>query len=142
MAVVAHSMTGIVNVTKPDDIEAANDVIHDCFFSVEDISFDSEASVLSFKFHRPMPSGRLALRDFVYSSKTKPMREYMLIIRNVKSYSIEDTEKVGTYDFDVLEFDPSTHRISIRTNIPIAITVVVRDLDIWIEEQGGRTTDS
>jgi hypothetical protein len=63
-----------------------------------------------------------------------PAREYVLIIRNVKSYSIQDTEKVGTYDFDVLEFDPSTHRLRVRTNIPITISVVVRDLDIWIEE--------
>ena len=69
----------------------------------------------------------------------------MLSIRNVKSYSIHDTEKVGLYDFNILEFDPSTHRISVRTNIPIGISVAVRDLDIWIEElasDGGRASKS
>jgi hypothetical protein len=127
-------MTEIINVKKPGDIRAANDIIHDSFFDVDDITFNSQTSVLSFKFRRPIPSKRLALTDFVYSSRTKPAHEYMLIIRNVESYSIRDTEKVGTYDFDVLEFDPSTRRISIRTNIPIGISIVVRDLDIWVEE--------
>lgn len=137
-------MPEIINVKKPEDIRAANDIIHDCYFDVDDVAFDSQAAILSFKFRRPIPSKGLALRDFVSSSRTKPARPYMLIIRNVQSYSIQDTEKVGAYDFDVLEFDPSTHRISVRTNIPIAITIVVRDLDIWIEElapEGGRAVN-
>jgi hypothetical protein len=123
----------ILRAKRTDEIEAINDLIHDAFFDVDDIAFDSQASILSFKFDLPtLPSG-LGLKEFIYSSKTSPGVECLLKIYNVEKYSIDDTEKVGRYDFNIIEFDAPARVVYIRTNIPIGIQILVSELEISLE---------
>jgi hypothetical protein len=126
-------VTKILTAKRTDELEAINDLIHDSFFEVDDISFDSQASTLSFKFELPtLPSG-LGLKQFIYSSKTSPGVECLLTIHKVLKYIIEDTEKVGRYDFNIIEFDAPAKIVRIRTNIPIGIQMLVSELEISLE---------
>jgi hypothetical protein len=126
-------VTKIITAKRTDDLEAINDLIHDSFFEVDDITFDSQASILNFKFELPtLPSGR-GLKEFIYSSKTSPGVECLLKIHNVEKYSIDDTEKVGRYDFNIIEFDAPARVVCIRTNIPIGIRILVSELEISLE---------
>lgn len=123
-----------MTIAGPEELHLVHDIIHDCFFDVDDIRFDSEQSTLTFRFRRPISSDRIKLKDFVYTSKSRPTVECFLTIYNVKSYSISDTENVGTYDFNVLDFDPLKHCLTIGTNVPIDIKLEVRDFRISVEQ--------
>jgi hypothetical protein len=123
----------ILTAKRTDEVGAVNDLIHDSFFNVDDIVFDSQTSILSFKFELPtLPSG-LGLKVFIYSSKASPGVECVLKIHNVEKYSIDDTEKVGRYDFNIIEFDALARVVYIRTNIPIGIRILVSELEISLE---------
>jgi hypothetical protein len=126
------NMPAFLKITSPDGLGSVHDMIHDCFFDVEDISFDPTTSVLSFRFRRPA-SGH-SWSNFVAGSTTSPAIAYYLRIHHVESYSINDTRKIGTYDFNVLKYNTSTRCITVLTNIPIDIQIIVRDFELSVEQ--------
>lgn len=132
MAVVI-AMTN-VKINKPEQLDVINDIIHDCYFKISDVVFDSESSTMTFKFRRPVATQGVRLRDFVYRSKTRPTTECLLRIYRVEGYSVEDAEGVEIYDFDVLEFDSSTSSIRVKTNIPIDSNLAVLGCEISVEQ--------
>jgi hypothetical protein len=62
-----------------------------------------------------------------------PAIECFLRIFHVKSYRINDTQKVGTYDFNVLKYDPREKCIVVLTGIPIDIRVCVEQFEVSVE---------
>lgn len=65
-----------------------------------------------------------------------PLVECFLIFRHVKSYSVEDTGQVGSYDFTSLDYDPRRKRITIVTGIPIDIKLTVDAFEVSVRETG------
>ncbi len=78
------------------DTESLIDLIHDMFFDIDDIWFDSKVSVLKFKL------GNLAKKSFFLKEIDY---SYQVIVKGVNGYILKDTEKVGYYDINTLEFD-------------------------------------
>ncbi len=122
-----------LKINNPKELDAVHDLIHDCYFDVDDVAFDASSSVLSFRFRRVATRGKYGWKAFISTSKMSPAIECYLRFHHVESYSIKDTQKVGTYDFDVLAYDPSTKCIAVRTNVPIDIRIFVRDFEISVE---------
>jgi hypothetical protein len=126
-------MAKFLKITDPHDLDAVHDIIHDCYFDVGDIALDSSASVLSFRFRRLVTRGRHGWKDFFSTSRMSPAIECFLRIFHVKSYRINDTQKVGTYDFNVLKYDPREKCIVVLTGIPIDIRVCVEQFEVSVE---------
>jgi len=124
-----------IRINSPDQLGAVHDLIHDCFFDLDDIVFDPPPGVLSFRFRRPLSNKKgLRLSDFISRSKDLPAQECFLRIHHVRSYSIDDKEKVGSYDFNVLDYNPKASCIFIRTGIPVDIRVAVSGFEVSVEE--------
>jgi hypothetical protein len=127
------NMAKLLKITDPHDLNAVHDVIHDCYFDVGDIAFDSSSAVLSFRFRRLVTRGKHGWKDFFSTSKMTPAMECFLKIFHVNSYRINDTQNVGTYDFNVLKYNPREKCIAVLTGIPIDIRVFVERLEVSVE---------
>ncbi len=63
-------MIRITRIQDPKELRFIHDLIHDCFFDVDDLVFDKATGVLSFGFVRPMPQNRLlGLENFFNTGK-------------------------------------------------------------------------
>lgn len=121
-------------IKDPDQIPAVLDVIHDCWFNIDDILFNPETSVLSIKFKREMTNrSRVIKKLWVLKKIEMPLVECFLKFHHVKSYTIKDTEQVGFYNFTDLEYEPETRLLSIITGVPINIEIVVENFEICVE---------
>lgn len=122
-------------IKDPRRIPAVLDLIHDCWFDVDDILYDPATLTLSIRFGREMPErSRVVERGLLLSRKEVPVAECFLKIHHVADYSVRDTERVGAYDFNEIEYDPGLKRIRITTGVPIDIEVRVNKFEIEVEE--------
>jgi hypothetical protein len=122
-----------LSINDPADLHAINDLIHDCYFDIEEIAFDRSSSVLSFRFRRLITKGKLWWRDIISASKMRPATEGFLRIHHVDSYSVDDTQKLGTNSFNVLTYDLSAKRVLVQGNVPMNITIFVHQFEISVE---------
>lgn len=124
-----------ISIQDPRQIPVILDLIHDCWFDVDDIICDRETSILSIKFKREMGDRRRVLKNFWLVKKLEvPLIECFLKFYHVKSYRIRDTEHVGIYDFNELKYDHHLKRIDIITGVPIDIKIYVEMFEISVEE--------
>lgn len=127
-------MSARICIENPNEIPVILDEIHDCWFDVEDILLDSKTSILSIKFKREaIDKRRTSSRGWVLKKVEIPFVHCLLKIYHVKHYSINDTEGVGTYDFNELRFDPKLKRMCITTGVPIDIEIMVENFEVCVE---------
>lgn len=127
------NMATHLSINNPKDLHAVHDLIHDCYFDVDEIAFDQSSAVLSFRFRRLVTKGKFWWRDIISTSKMRPAIEGFLRIHHVTSYSVDDTKKLGTNSFDVLTYDPSAKCILVRGNVPMDIRVLVQQFEVSVE---------
>jgi len=133
--------------TNPGEISDLADLIHDCPFNLDDISFDQRSSVLSIRFGRDLANRAQVLSENWFRSKREfPLAECFLRIRNVQSYSLNDMVNIGTYLMTDIEFDRHLGRVSVISAQPLHIHVNVTDFEIIVEETdqiaGSRTVST
>jgi hypothetical protein len=127
-------MSDRTTIKDPGQIPVILDVIHDCWFDVDDLLFNPETSILSIKFRREIWDQRRLLKKIWLWKKVEiPIFECFLKFHHVKSYTVNDTERVGMYDFNELEYDPKSQRISITTGVPIDVEIMVENFEICVE---------
>ncbi|MBI5365428.1 MAG: hypothetical protein HZA54_00200 [Planctomycetes bacterium] len=126
-------MTALAVVTDPKHLPKIVHLIHDCWFGVEDIRFDSDRQVMAIPFSR----GSRRLGDSGYGrSRTLPPPDCVLKVHHVVGHSVIDHELVGFYDFTELTYNSGDRRIDVRTGIPIAIHAVVDSFEVSVEQLG------
>lgn len=126
-------------VDHPDDLSSVSDVIHDCWFDKNEMSFDPDSSILAIKFARELPKQRRVLRSYLLLKKVQiPVAEYVLRIHYVDTYRVSDTAGVGRYDFNKLRYDPAVGEISVLTGVPIEIKVRITKFRIDVQDTGRR----
>ena len=127
--------TTMASIKDARHIPQILDIIHDCWFDADGIRFEAATSTLSIKFRRESTdsSRHIPVKGFLKKVKI-PMMEYVLKIHHVKDYAIDDTEKVGLYDFDELEYDPKLKLVRITGGVPIKIEISVDALEVSVEE--------
>jgi hypothetical protein len=142
-------MAMVLTIESPKDLDAINDLLHDRWFSKDDIVFNhGDASlVIRFRGEASDKTSTTGRRSFPKRDK-RPFVEWILKIRNVQTYSIVDTAEIGQYDFNELVYDESTRTVTITSGFPFQIIVAVKDLAITVEEtakvlaQNGKTSSS
>ena len=124
-------------VKDPNRIPSIDDVIHDAWFDVSDIEFDSKASVLHIEFERELKDKSTVVEKTMFVKKIEvPLVQCFLNIHHVESYKIDDTERVGRYDFTNLAYNSDLRCISILTATPIGIEIKVSDFEVSVVETG------
>lgn len=102
------------------DMALITDAIHDRWFDPDRIVFHQQQSALEFPFTR-----RRWRAD-------PPEVACCLRIDHVESYEIDDSERVGGYDFNKLVYDSEKREIRVLTGVPIDIRVKVKRLGVRV----------
>jgi len=124
-------------VTNPRDLKTVTRRIHDHWFDVADVSNDSARRVLRVKFRRPSETGERTIRRVLFFRRVRvPVTEWWLEIRKVESHTIRETERIGRYDFNELQFSEPDRILSVKTGVPLVFQVVVSELDIAVGDTG------
>jgi len=124
-----------ISIKDPEQIPLICDVIHDAWFDVSNIEFDSNTSVLSIEFERELTDESTVVeKTWMMEKREVPLVQCFLNIFHVESYEIDDTERVGSYDFTTLEYNSVLRSISIITGTPIGIEIKVRDFEVSVVE--------
>ena len=124
-----------ISINDPNQIPIICDVIHDSWFDVSNIKFDSNTSVLSIEFARKLLDKSAVVEKKWFVEKTEvPLVQCFLNIHHVASYKIDDSERVGCYDFTTLEYNSDLRCISIITGTPISIEIQVKDFEVSVVE--------
>jgi hypothetical protein len=102
-----------------------NDLIHDTWFDVDAIALNTRDNtvVIPIRTRKERVSGKAA-------SNQQELALNCLQIHNVIELEIEDTERVGIYDFNELVFEPHSKLVTITTGVPLHLRIKVSDLDI------------
>ena len=124
-----------ISIEDPNQIPTICDVIHDSWIDVSNIEFDSNTSVLSIEFDRALKDKSTVVEKNWFVEKIEvPLVQCFLNIHHVESYKIDDSERVGSYDFTNLEYNSDLRCISIITGTPISIEIKVRDFEVSVVE--------
>ena len=124
-----------ISIKDPNQIPAIRDAIHDSWFDVSNIEFDSNTSVLSIEFERELKDKSTVVEKNWFVEKIEaPLVQCFLNVYHVESYKIDDPERVGSYDFTTLEYNSDLRCISIITGTPICIEIKVRDFEVSVVE--------
>lgn len=103
------------------------DLIHDRWFDIAGVVLDEATRTLRIPFD-PIA------RALASSAQLAPERSQVLEIRRARALQVDDTERVGRYDFDALEWNRETHTVTVRTGVPVTIRVEVDELDVAVLE--------
>jgi hypothetical protein len=124
-----------LTITEPADLRAINDIIHDCWFDTNVVELDRHASVLLVPFERgAWEKATMLGYSWLGKKHHVPTVVCYLRIEHVEEHVLEDTQGIGRYDFNVLEYEPREHRIYIKTNIPMRFEVTVKAFTVTVEQ--------
>lgn len=92
-----------------------NDLIHDRWFDVEEVTFDEGTGYVRVPF--------------------KP--DWVLEVSDVESCQIEEPEGVGSYDFNELIYSEGSGTLLVSTGVPLVFQMRVSALDVSLSELSG-----
>ena len=121
-------MTILARAKDRDQLAEMTDVIHDRWIDLDTFRFDKGSRRVTFdlieeeEYYRARKGGR-----FVIDAKQK------LIIENAISMNIEDTERIGRYDLNRIEFDEDAGILRLLTNVPLVAEIRVSSIDVFVE---------
>lgn len=102
------------------------------WFNVDQVSLDQATRVL--RVPLTDESSKQNLLAFRSPALEKP-RQRLLEIHAVLSYTLHESEGVGSYDVNRISFDEGSNLIEIRCGIPLRFQVCVAELDIRLKEE-------
>src|SRR5271155_3911953 len=108
-----------MTITSATQLRDLLNLVHDRWFNVEQIVSDKEQKTVAVHLERKKANLTSGSKDGI-----------RLLIKNVESLIINDTEKVRDYDVNEVKFDAATGRLIITGGIPIMIEVKVTALNI------------
>lgn len=122
-----------VRIRKNQDLSRINEVIHDYWFDLDDVTFDDATSMLEIRFSRPSVKNDAPASGWSLLRRVKvPYVESFLRIHQVRGWALEDTERIGSYDFNELRFDEGKQQIQITTGVPLGLHADVEGLEVSV----------
>ena len=119
----------------PHRLDAINRVVHDHWFNVADVAHDAAHQTLAVKFTRPSETVAETTRRILFLRRVRvQITEWWLEIHNVESYTLQETEGIGRYDFNELQFSEADRTLTIKTGVPLRFWVRVTALDVLVRE--------
>jgi hypothetical protein len=117
------------------ELSKINQLIHDYWFDIEDVSFDAQAGVVTLPFTRPeQDKDREVGKARLLQKVEVPYYLFLLRIYHVKQWHVEDRERVGLYDFNEVIYELPSGLVRITTGIPIHLVAEVEELELSVEK--------
>ena len=113
----------------PEQLEAINDAINGYWLDLESVVQSGGEASLQLR----RPSAESGLGQFVSTPRMEPAEHARLVIRNVESCSVVDSQQIQYYRIAELLFDEKLRTIAIRTSPPLECRFRVRRLDVIFE---------
>jgi len=108
-------------------------LVHDCYFDVDKIEFDEIKGELRIPFDYGADKEARVLRRIWFLSKAEtPFLEALLTIHKVKNWALNDTEGIGSYDFNELTFDEKSQTVTVKSNVPLGLSAEVENLQVSV----------
>jgi hypothetical protein len=116
----------------PHHLGELHDIIHDRWFAIEDLTYKQSEARIDILFSAPPWIQKGEHGRFV-EDRHASLVWWILSVHNVIDVAVEDTEKIGTYDFNVVRFDARKGIVSIETGVPAGIKVRVTAFLVTLE---------
>ena len=105
------------------------DYIHDLWIDLDHVEYEKVKRqllilILIEEWHKK--GALLSRRKKFYKEK------YLLVLHNVITYQIEDTEMVRYYDINTIAYNNQRNLLTIKTGIPLIFEVIVSDFEITL----------
>jgi hypothetical protein len=96
-----------LTIKNENDVNTVSAILHDAWFDAGKIKLDATKEIASILF--------------AYNQKTlqKEICDVILIIENVKNYELNDTEQIGFYDLNKIEWNQDKQSLKFVCNIPL-----------------------
>ena len=127
-----------LTVTRSEEIKLLLDLVHDEFFELDDIAYDSEKKILDIPFARCFhwQNYRKVREWLLWRVYEVSVLRCLLRVHAVSEYKLLDSEKVGRYDFNLIRFYDGPSVIEFETCIPLKFTAKVSELRLEYFEIG------
>ena len=113
-----------MDARSEEELSTLSDCIRGCWIDVGSIEVSS--GTLTARLQVPGDS----LREQLVSSPAASASAALLKIESVVGYDLDDTEGVGFYDIEAIEFDGGVLRL--RTGVPLLLDVRVTDINLGV----------
>lgn len=121
------AMENYFSVETPEQLHRITEAVHDCWFELEAVRMiDNDTLEIPFR-----------CTDGHFFSSARAASESaatILRIHGVESFEVRDTEKVGSYDCNEVQFDPNRGQVTITTGIPLDFRVQVSRLRMTVTQ--------
>ncbi len=111
-------------------LDRINFEIHDAYFDLDALVHDVGRSELRLSIYPERTTGRFILRSRSPGPDRLPEPIGELIVRTVVGVRIEDGAEIRWFPIDELEFDPDAGEVTLRSHVPLEITIDVTEFDI------------
>jgi hypothetical protein len=119
-----------MRATVSDELESIAGFLHDRWFDLEEVRLDNTRNELRVPFLDRRPGSGRIRRRLAGRAEEGPQVAGELVVSNVVGYSIDDRAGVRWFDFKWISYDDQTRRLSIRSNMPLEVLIIVEDLDV------------
>ena len=104
--------------------------IHDAYFDPDALVHDVGRSELRLSIYPERTRGRRRVRSRSPDPERLPEPIGELIVRTVVGVRVEDDAEIGWFPIDGLEFDPDAGELTLRSHVPLEITIDVTEFDV------------
>lgn len=120
--------------TNVNQVVEVTDIIHDCWFELDNVNFDRNSEELRIEFEKEnLESAQITNKFLFLKERVTPIHKCFLTICNVKKYVVKDDAKIGRYDFNELNINENTNSILITSGFPLEIHIDVKKFKIEVE---------
>ena len=124
----------MVEARNIQDLSKINAVIHDMSFDISQIEFDAKANRLTIPFdYQDESQARITKAGLFIKSYVLPVYRGSLLVDATRSFSLVDTEEVGTYKFNTIKYDPNRKKLTVQATVPLQLEADVDELSVSIE---------
>ncbi|MBF0216871.1 MAG: hypothetical protein HQL30_07765 [Candidatus Omnitrophica bacterium] len=125
----------ILNFNDASQLNPLNDLIHDEYFSLDEVKKDGSALEIPFRriFHY-YSSPRIIKRGLLSEVGEVDCLRCVLKISNVQKYEVIDKSGIGTYSFDGAEYDPASRILRFLAHQSCEINVTISAIAVEYRE--------
>jgi len=123
-----------ITVDSPGRLSDIVDLIHDCWFSLDETTFSKDTGIVEIPFARSMDKNRKVVSRLALLKVVEvPVVRAILRIHHVREFAIQETENIRRYDFNTIIFDPERKELRILTGIPVDLRAQINEFRIDLE---------
>lgn len=122
-----------ITAEASDELGIITDFVHDCWFDLDSVKHDQNLGTITVTFKKLIVIPQTRLNKWSFFKRRKTIERYFnLEVAHTKEYEINDTEKVGMYDFIEVKYNKDEKEVVILTGIPLDFHVRVEQFKISI----------